>query len=239
LLAQHKLPITLVLPPGIFPQWFTDALKALGITVETSNWSDESASAGVDTDDDDKELLDATQQGSKATECPSEAGSKKTQMSKTMHPTPPAPPPMAAAAAPAPAGEDSLPGRVARAHAAAYQLGRWLPGASPNVHPGQPVRVHCERLNGVDWQYAFQENSIHAEVFFPADNIALYDDLRRVLGVANHDFGQSIQGNGANNGRTRSIRLTIPHGLNAPRDQWTTIANQAVAAMVTLFARVR
>ncbi len=53
LLAQHKLPITLVLPPGPCPQWFTDALKALGITVETSNWSDESASAGVDTDDDE------------------------------------------------------------------------------------------------------------------------------------------------------------------------------------------
>ena len=240
LLAQHKLPITLVLPPGPCPQWFTDALKALGITVETSNWSDESASAGVDTDDDDKELLDATQQGSKATECPSEAGSKKTQMPKTMHPTPPAPPPMAAAAAPAPAGEDSLPDRVARAHAAAYRADV-LPGASPNVRPtrpDQPVRVHCERLNGVDWQYAFQENSIHAEVFFPADNIALYDDLRRVLGVANHDFGQGILGNGDNNGITRSIRLTITQGLNAPQNQWDEIARQAVTAMVTLFARV-
>ena len=58
LLAQHKLPITLVLPPGPCPQWFTDAFKDLGITVECSSWSDESASAGVDTDDDDKELLD-------------------------------------------------------------------------------------------------------------------------------------------------------------------------------------
>ncbi len=54
LLAQHKLPITLVLPPGPCPQWFTDALQALGITVECSNWSDASASADADTDDDDE-----------------------------------------------------------------------------------------------------------------------------------------------------------------------------------------
>ena len=80
---------------------------------------------------------------------------------------------------------------------------------------------------------------IHAEVFFPAKNIRRYDDLRRVLGVENHDFGQGILGNGAKNGDTRSIKLTIPHGLNAQQNQWDKIANKAVAAMVTIFARVR
>ena len=79
---------------------------------------------------------------------------------------------------------------------------------------------------------------IHAEAFFPAQNIARYDDLRRVLRVANHDFGQGILGNGAKNGKTRSIKLTITHGLNAPSASWNTIAQDAVTAMVTLFARV-
>jgi N-glycosylase/DNA lyase len=45
-------------------------------------------------------------------------------------------------------------------------------------------------------------------------------------------------GNGAKNGDTRSIKLTIPRGLNAPQDQWDEIAQQAVAAMSTLFGRV-
>ena len=229
--------------------WFNEKYRTSNIC-KGKDWIQAACDLGKEVDVIDKTLAvlrgastsaDATQQGSKATECPSEAGSKKTQMSKTMHPTPPAPPPMAAAAAPAPTGEDSLPGRVARAHAAAYQLGRRLPGASPNVrptHPGQPVRVHCERLNGVDWQYAFHQTMIHAEAFFPAQNIARYDDLRRDLEVANHDFGEVILGNGAKNGDTRSIKLTIPHGLNTPQNQWAGIANQAVTAMVTLFARI-
>ena len=58
LLAQHKLPITLVLPLGPCPQWFTDALQALGITVETSEVESKNPSAGAGTDDDDKELFD-------------------------------------------------------------------------------------------------------------------------------------------------------------------------------------
>jgi hypothetical protein len=98
--------------------------------------------------------------------------------------------------------------------------------------------VHCSLIDGVFWQYAFQQNSIHAEVFIPAPYIARYDALRNFLGVAGHDFGDGILGNGVNNGETRSIKLTIPRGLNAPQNQWDEIAQQAVAAMVTLFDRV-
>lgn len=58
LLNQHRLPITLVLPPGPCPQWFTDALEALGITVETSEVGNEDASASVDGEDDATEPLD-------------------------------------------------------------------------------------------------------------------------------------------------------------------------------------
>ena len=169
------------------------------------------------------------------------AGSKK-PLTNTPPPTPPAPPHMAAAcSAPLPGGGDSLPARVAAAHANAYREGVELPGANPQVNPpllGQPVRVLCRLINGVFWQYAFQQNSIHAEVFIPAPYIACYDALRIFLGVEGHDFGDGILGNGARNGRTRSIKLTIPRGLNAPENQWDEIAQQAVAAMVTLFNRV-
>ena len=169
------------------------------------------------------------------------AVSKKTQKSKTPPPTPPAPPHTAAGAAPAPGGGDSLPSRVAIAHAVAYQAGIELPGANPQVNPplaGQPFRVHCSLIDDVTWQYAFQKNSIHAEVFIPRHHIARYDALRAFLGVDEDDFGDGILGNGAKNGKTRSIKLTIPRGLNAPPNEWDEIAQLAVAAMTTLFDRV-
>ena len=156
--------------------------------------------------------------------------------------TPPvAEPPFREGAAPEPDGGDSLPSRVANAHAVAYQAGNELPGANPQVNPprsGQPVRVHCSLIDGVFWQYAFQQNSIHTEVFIPGQHIDRYDALCEFLGVVEHDFGDGIMGNGANNGITRSIKLTIPHGLNAPQNEWDEIAQQAVAAMITLFTRV-
>ena len=167
--------------------------------------------------------------------------SKKTQKSTTPPPKPPAPPHNAAGAAPAPGGGDSLPSRVANAHAVAHQAETELPGANPQVNPprpGQPLRVHCSLIDGVIWQYAFQQSSIHAEVFIPAKHIASYDALREFLAAIGHDFGDGIMGNGAKNGDTRSIKLTIPRGLNAPQDQWDEIAQQAVAAMSTLFGRV-
>jgi hypothetical protein len=169
------------------------------------------------------------------------ASSKKTQKSKTPPPKPPAPLRNAAGAAPAPGGGDSLLSRVANAHAVAYQAGTELPGANPQVNPprpGQPIRVHCSLIDGVIWQYAFQQNSIHAEVFIPAKHIASYDALREFLAVIGHDFGDGIVGNGAKNGDTRSIKLTIECGMKAPQNEWDQIADEAVAAMKTLFGRV-
>lgn len=157
-------------------------------------------------------------------------------------PTPPlASPPFVEGAAPAPGGGHSLPELVAIAHANAYQEGVELPGANPQVNPPrpmQPVRVHCRRIDGVDWQYAFHQTRIHAEVFIPARHVARYDALRHFLGVDGHDFGDGIRGNGERNGITRSLKLTIPRGLNAPQNEWDEIANEAVSAMTSLFDRV-
>jgi len=66
LLSQHGLPITLVLPPGPCPPWFTDALKALGITFETSEVGDVPSPAVESDDDDDMEPVDP---GGSRSEC--------------------------------------------------------------------------------------------------------------------------------------------------------------------------
>lgn len=175
------------------------------------------------------------------------AGAKKSKKTKVSPPkiTPPIPPlaepPVPEGAAPAPGDGDSLPVRVAVAHAHSYQDGVELPGANPQVNPhrqGHPLRVHCSLIDGVFWQYAFHKSRLHAEVFIPKQSIARYDALRAFLGVANHDFGDGIHGNGAKNGLTRSIKLTISRGLDAPQNEWDEIAQQAVAAMATLFNRV-
>ena len=152
------------------------------------------------------------------------AGAKKTKQPK--------------ASAPAPVGDDSLPARVARTHAAAYRAGCELPGANPHISNAPPIRVHCCLIDGVIWQYAFQKESIHAEVFIPAQHIARYDALRVFLGVANDDFGDGIVGNGTRNGKTRSLKLTVPRGLNAPKNQWDEVALKTVSVMTTLFNRV-
>lgn len=166
-------------------------------------------------------------------------GSKRPKRGKASPPKRPAPSRAIADAAPAgPSGGGSLPSRVAKAHAAAYRGGCEIPGAYPQVGDASPLRVHCSLIDGVVWKYAFQQTSIHAEVFIPAQHIDLYDALRAFLEVADHDFGNGILGNGAKNGRTRSIKLTVPRGLNAPPSEWDEIAQQAVAAMTTLFNRV-
>jgi hypothetical protein len=176
------------------------------------------------------------------------AGAKKSNKNNVSHHSKitPSAPPLAErrfveGAAPAPEAWDNLPSCVASVHAAAYQAGNGLPGANPQVNPprrGQPIRLHCSLIDGVFWQYAFQQKSIHAELFIPTQHIARYDALCTFLGVADHNFGDGINGNGFKGGITRSIKLTINRGLNAPKNEWDEIAQNAVGAMVTLFDRV-
>jgi hypothetical protein len=168
-------------------------------------------------------------------------GSTKTKKSKAEEPTklpPTTSQQVSRNAAPVPVGVDSLPARIAGAHTAAYRAGCDLPGATPQVGAARPVRVHCRLIDGVLWQYAFQQNNIHAEVFIPAEHVARYDMLRRFLGVNNHDFGDHIVGNGAANGKTRSVKLTLNRGLNAPQNEWDEIAKESVSNMKVLFNRV-
>lgn len=133
---------------------------------------------------------------------------------------------------------ESLPGRILKAHSAAYQAGCELPGVVPQIGASHPVRMHCSIVDGVIWQYSIQRKSIHAEVFVPARHITRYDALRLFMGVEEHDFGDGIYGNGAKNGKTRSLKVSVGRGLDSPQTEWDEIAKQAVSAMSTLFDRV-
>lgn len=131
----------------------------------------------------------------------------------------------------------SLPSLIVRTHAAANRAGRDLPGENPQISEVIPIRIHCSTIDGVIWQYAIHKAKIHAEVFIPFKHIARYNRLRDFLGVMGHDFGDGITGNGARNGRTRSLKLTIPHGLNSSQNEWVEISRRAVSAMNILFNR--
>lgn len=137
-----------------------------------------------------------------------------------------------------PTAVGGLPARVTRTHAAYYRAGCDLPGAYPKVGIAQPIRVHCSHIDGVDWQYAFQKNLIHAQVFIPSKHIDRYDALRSFLGVAEHNFGDQIDGTGGKGGKTRSLKLTVSRGLSAPQNKWDEIAREVVFAMHTLYNRV-
>lgn len=171
------------------------------------------------------------------------AGGKKTKNAKfvaapTSCLTPLVPTQVAGGNAAAAVDGGSLPARVVRAHAAAFRAECELPGAAPQVGAAAPVRVHCSVVDGVIWQYAFHQSTIHAEVFIPARHVTRYEALRQFLGVDNHDFGDGIIGNGAANGKTRSLRLTVPCGLHAPQNKWDEIAELTISAMNVLFKRV-
>ncbi|MEI6713480.1 MAG: hypothetical protein WCO60_06995 [Verrucomicrobiota bacterium] len=136
-------------------------------------------------------------------------------------------------------GLESLPELVARFHASSYQAGEELPGATPRAGTSPPFRIHCSRVDEVNWQYAFQKKSIHAQVFIPPSHVARYEALRDFLKVPAHDFGDGIRGTGEKQGKTRSLKVTISGGLDTPRNEWEKVARDAVAAMVLLYERVR
>jgi hypothetical protein len=163
-------------------------------------------------------------------------GSRRTKQDKAPPPTTPRATVEAGTAALD--GSDSLPARVARAHAVAYQNGEELPGSSPTPTEAPPIRVHCRLFDGVIWQYTFQKKSVHAQVFIPSRHIGRYNELRSHLGVSDHHFGDGIHGSGEKGGKTRSLRKTVDQGLDAHPGQWDTIAKEAVAAMSIMFQRL-
>ncbi len=132
----------------------------------------------------------------------------------------------------------SLPSLVAETHAASYTAGEELPGAAPHASDTAPIRVHCRLIDGVSWQYAFQDKCVHAQVFIPSGYIARYDALRSYLNVTDHDFGDGIKGTGHKEGKTRSLKKTVERGFNAPAHEWDQIAKEAVEAMSLLYNRI-
>jgi len=52
----------------------------------------------------------------------------------------------------------------------------------------------------------------------------------------NHQFAYRIIGNGQNEGLTRTIRLTLNRGANAPQNQWDIIARLAIQNIIILMS---
>ena len=137
-----------------------------------------------------------------------------------------------------PTSRHRLAAMIAKAHGSAYKTGRELPGAHARARLSSPVRVHCCTRDGVSWQYAVQNGGIHAQVFLPKQQRARYDSLRSFLGVSDHDFGDGIVGTGFKNGKTCSLKLTVPRGASAPEREWGSLAEESISAMNRLFTQV-
>jgi hypothetical protein len=95
----------------------------------------------------------------------------------------------------------------------------------------EPVRIHISTVGNIHRQIQVRNNRIHAEYFFPGNQVLIYDRLHGALLANNHLFAHGIQGNGFNERTTRSIKLTLQRGANSPREEWDDIALTSVNNM--------
>ena len=210
LLAQHKLPITLVLPPGPCPQWFTDALKALGITVETSEVENTDISAGADpAEDPEAEAVESEQDSS--------------SQSRTGNPC----------------AKCTLGREIITAHRASFG-GQALPPIPNDCSHPDPHRLACLDRDGIAFQYNINESSIRIDCWLHEDAAGKYQDVQQGLSVPTnaHDFGNGILGNGGKEGKTRSISKSTRQGASADHTTFPRIAQEAVSNMSQIFTLV-
>jgi hypothetical protein len=210
LLAQHKLPITLVLPPGPCPQWFTDALQALGITVETSEVENTDISAGADpAEDPEAEAVESEQDSS--------------SQSRTGNPC----------------AKCTLGREIITAHRASFG-GQALPPIPNDCSHPDPHRLVCLDRDGIAWQYNINDSSIRIDCWLHEDAAGKYQDVQQGLSVPPnaHDFGNGILGNGGKEGKTRSISKSTRQGASADHTTFPRIAQEAVSNMSQIFTLV-
>lgn len=129
---------------------------------------------------------------------------------------------------------------LAEAHADQLAKGWNLPTIQSQVSKSLPVRAYCCCIDGLIWQYAVQKNSISAQVFMPEGKCEKYEALREHHSLEGHDFGDGITGNGAKQGKTRtiSIKMDLPHAVFAHTYEWLQFADQCVQSMERLYAFV-
>lgn len=238
LLAQHKLPLTLVLPPGPCPQWFTDALQALGIQVETTAWSEKEASSHPDADDTSDEAENAQacevdhltaenyEEGAKPRHNDCEQDDRR------------------------PVGVEAkenlvdcekcqLGKYIVEAHRVA-SASQQLPQTPSEPQHSNPHRLVCQDRDGIAWQYHINDKSVRIDCWLHGKGVPNYDIIRKRLSMATdqHDFGNQIFGNGANEGQTRSISKNTTPGMNESANALGSIAKEAVEIMSQIFTLI-
>jgi hypothetical protein len=126
---------------------------------------------------------------------------------------------------------------ILEAHTLGADLGMNLPnGEIPSIHEGHTPRVYCGRHGNDEWYYWVNQGSVRIGLFFPKRYVGDYDAMREKLGIASHDFGNGITGNGGAQGVTRSITVTIPRGTSSHPDEYQEIAEEAVGTMERIAA---
>jgi Ca-activated chloride channel family protein len=126
---------------------------------------------------------------------------------------------------------------LAEVHADRCAKGWDLPPIRSQVSKSLPVRTYCCCIGGLIWQYAIQQNSVSAQVFMPEGKCEKYEMLRKRHGLEGHDFGDGITGNGAKEGKTRtlSIKMDLPDRNFTPNQQWSQFADECVQSMQRLY----
>jgi len=114
-----------------------------------------------------------------------------------------------------------------------------LPPLNGNITKSNPLRIHCNTVEGITWQYGIQQKVVHAQVFIPKKHIGRYDRLCRDLDVLNHDFGDGIKGSGTRkDGITRSIKLTLILPSPLTDSDINHCVDKSVRNMAILSARI-
>ena len=129
---------------------------------------------------------------------------------------------------------------ILEAHTLGADLGMNLPnGEIPSIHEGHTPRVYCGRQGKAEWYYWVNQGSVRIGLFFPKRYVGDYDAMREKLGIASHDFGNGITGNGGAGGVTRAITATVPRGSDSSSDEYQEIAEEAVERMAALLSTLK
>jgi hypothetical protein len=131
-----------------------------------------------------------------------------------------------------------LGNKIIAVHHSALQDEVTLPGDELCIGDYSPYRIVCSSVGGISWQYNIQKSCVRVDVFFPKQYVPRYDAIRKAAGIQGHDFGDGIVGNGADQGKTRSIATMVDRGANAHDSELKSIAEASVEAMNRLYERI-
>ena len=128
----------------------------------------------------------------------------------------------------------ALAEHIRESHELALEGLSGLPASYPRLQDN-PCRVYCGSEIGIQYYYYIQQNTVKAGAFFPPKCIKLYENLLKENSHPRHAFGPGITGNGAKEGKTRTISIAIPGGAGSPKSDWDVMADHAVEGMENIY----